>query len=144
MAVLRRRRRLRAAGVLSGAALVLVSAPGCAPPPHGVATAKNIAWIQLKQRGWTSQAQCLVDLWNAESGWNVYAVNKSSGAYGIPQALPASRMRSAGPDWVHNPATQIRWGLSYIGARYGGPCNALRHEQRYHWYIRATDAPEFD
>ena len=57
-----------------------------------------------------------------------------SGAYGIPQALPASKMAAAGPDWRTNPATQIRWGLGYIGATYGTPCNAWGHETADGWY----------
>jgi hypothetical protein len=85
--------------------------------------------------GWSSgEFGCLQSLWNAESGWNVYASNPSSGAYGIPQALPGSKMASAGPDWQSNPATQIRWGLGYIQASYGSPCSAWSHEQGAGWY----------
>ena len=135
MARLHLRRRIRRLVLVVGAVLTLVTASGCQPPPHGVEIARNIAWIQLKQRGWTNQAGCLVNLWSAESSWNVYAVNRSSGAYGIPQALPAKRMASAGRDWATNPATQIRWGLTYIAQRYGGPCNAWRHERIFHWYL---------
>ena len=64
-----------------------------------------------------------------ESGWNVYADNPSSSAYGIPQALPGSKMASAGADWATNPVTQIRWGLGYIQDRYGSPCGAWGHSQ---------------
>lgn len=136
------RRRLRALVLVLGAAVLVVLGSGCAPPPRGVEIAKNHAWIQLKQRGWIGQAGCLSNLWTAESGWNVLALNRASGAYGIPQALPAARMASAGRDWVHNPATQIRWGLTYIQQRYGGPCNAWRHFQRTRWYIApATEDP---
>jgi transglycosylase-like protein with SLT domain len=131
------RRSLRTLALASVAALAVLVSVSCAPPPGGVKTAWNIAGKQLRQRGWTPQAQCLINLWQAESGWNVYAVNRASGAYGIPQALPANRMRSAGRDWVHNPATQIRWGLDYIKQRYGGPCNAWRAFQRQHWYMKA-------
>jgi hypothetical protein len=123
-------------------AVVLVAGTSCQPPRNGVAIAKRIAWMQLNSRGWIPQAQCLVDLWQAESGWNVYALNKSSGAYGIPQALPANRMAWAGRDWVHNPATQIYWGLTYIKTRYGGPCNAWRHWRAVHWYQRPAVPPE--
>ncbi len=132
------RSRLCTLALASAAALALLVSVSCAPPPGGVKTAWNIAGKQLHQRGWSSQAQCLINLWQAESGWNVYAVNRASGAYGIPQALPANRMRAAGPDWVHNPATQIRWGLDYIRQRYGGPCNAWREFQRRHWYVKAA------
>jgi hypothetical protein len=70
------------------------------------------------------QFPCLNKLWNKESGWNARAENKSSGAYGIPQAYPGSKMSSAGSDWKTNPATQIKWGLSYIGGKYHNPCGA--------------------
>jgi hypothetical protein len=84
----------------------------------------------------TSPAQfaCLVTVWNRESHWNHKAHNRSSGAHGIPQALPGSKMRSAGADWRTNPVTQIKWGLSYIDRRYGSPCGALRHMNRHGWY----------
>ena len=73
-------------------------------------------------------------LWALESGWNIYASNPSSGAYGIPQALPGSKMASAGPDWQGDAATQIRWGLSYIQGTYGSPCAAWSHEEADGWY----------
>ena len=69
-----------------------------------------------------------------ESGWQVTATNPGSGAYGIPQSLPASQMASAGPDWRTNPATQIKWGLTYIHDRYGSPSGAWAHEQSHNWY----------
>lgn len=85
--------------------------------------------------GWSaSEFGCLQSLWNAESGWNPSASNPNSGAYGIPQALPGSKMASAGPDWQSNPATQIRWGLGYIKSTYGSPCAAWSHEQGSGWY----------
>jgi hypothetical protein len=80
------------------------------------------------------QYGCLVQLWNRESGWNYHASNSSSGAYGIPQALPGSKMASAGADWRTNPATQVRWGLRYISSRYGTPCGAWAHSQSFGWY----------
>jgi hypothetical protein len=80
------------------------------------------------------QMPCLDKLWTKESGWNHKALNKSSGAYGIPQALPATKMASMGSDWRTNPITQIRWGLWYIGASYGDPCNALAHSNHYGYY----------
>jgi hypothetical protein len=89
----------------------------------------------LGQFGWSaSQFSCLEPLWYHESGWNPSAENPSSGAYGIPQALHGSMMASAGSDWRTNPATQIRWGLSYIHDRYGSPCGAWAHEQSANWY----------
>jgi uncharacterized protein YabE (DUF348 family) len=93
-------------------------------PAPSPGSAKAIARNLLAQRGWgTTQYDCLVTLWNHESGWNVHAANPS-GAYGIPQALPGSKMASAGPDWQNNAETQIKWGLSYISSRYGTPCGA--------------------
>lgn len=89
----------------------------------------------LGKFGWkASQFSCLEPLWYHESGWNPRAENPSSGAYGIPQALHGSMMASTGSDWRTNPATQIRWGLSYIHDRYGSPCGAWAHEQSANWY----------
>lgn len=98
-------------------------------------SAKAIARQMVEQRGWgQNQYSCLVVLWNHESSWRVNAYNPS-GAYGIPQALPGSKMASAGPDWRTNPATQIRWGLGYISSRYGTPCNAWYEWQAHGgWY----------
>ena len=96
---------------------------------------QQIAEQMLSQFGWSSgQFSCLQPLWAHESGWNPYAQNPSSGAYGIPQALPGSKMASVGGDWQSNPATQIRWGLSYIQGNYGSPCGAWAHEQADGWY----------
>jgi hypothetical protein len=96
---------------------------------------QEIAAAMLGDYGWgQGQFGCLVSLWNAESGWNVHAFNQGSGAYGIPQSLPGSKMSSAGPDWMNDAATQIRWGLGYIRARYGSPCAAWDQELRAGWY----------
>ncbi|GAB2980776.1 hypothetical protein GCM10027076_18430 [Nocardioides montaniterrae] len=81
-----------------------------------------------------SQWPYLNALWNRESGWNQLAENKSSGAYGIPQSLPGTKMAVVGPDWRTNPETQIKWGLAYISARYGNPQGAWAHSQRFGWY----------
>lgn len=80
-----------------------------------------------------TQFECLRLLWNRESGWNYRAYNPS-GAYGIPQALPGSKMASAGADWATNPITQVKWGLSYIADRYSTPCAAWAHSQATGWY----------
>ena len=110
-----------------------VAAPPAAAPNPG--SAQAIAHDMVLARGWgEGEFSCLVSLWNKESGWNVYAQNPSSGAYGIPQALPAGKMASAGSDWRTNAATQIRWGIGYIADRYGSPCAAWRHSQRHNWY----------
>ena len=96
---------------------------------------QQIAEQMLSQFGWSSsQFSCLQPLWALESGWNIYASNPSSGAYGIPQALPGSKMASAGPDWQGDAATQIRWGLTYIQGTYGSPCAAWSHEEADGWY----------
>nr|WP_217197278.1 transglycosylase SLT domain-containing protein [Streptomyces buecherae] len=80
------------------------------------------------------QFQCFSNIVNHESTWNYKASNPSSGAYGLVQALPASKMSSAGADWRTNPATQIKWGLSYMNERYQGPCGAWTFWQSNHWY----------
>ena len=83
-----------------------------------------------------SQWNCLDNLWQGESGWRYTAENPSSGAYGIPQSLPGSKMASVAPDWRTNPVTQIRWGLEYIRSSYGTPCGAWDFWQSRspHWY----------
>jgi hypothetical protein len=99
-----------------------------APPDPG--TAKSIAYNMMSSFGFpTSEFSCLDDLWTRESGWMDDAENPTSGAYGIPQALPGSKMASAGADWQTDPATQIRWGLGYIQQTYGNPCAAWNFDQ---------------
>jgi hypothetical protein len=96
---------------------------------------KGIALDQVVQRAWSfREFRCLDNLWTRESNWNHRAYNSSSGAYGIPQALPAGKMRGAGRDWKSNPETQIRWGLAYIKGRYGRPCGAWGHFRSHNWY----------
>jgi hypothetical protein len=103
--------------------------------PAASGSPQQIAQAMLGSFGWSSsQFSCLDPLWAHESGWSVTAYNAGSGAYGIPQALPGSRMASAGPDWQNNAATQIRWGLEYIKGTYGSPCGAWDHEQATGWY----------
>lgn len=86
-------------------------------------------------RGWTGGQWTWLDrLWLRESRWNTRAENPSSGAYGIPQALPGSKMSSVARDWRTNPITQIRWGLGYIKGRYGSPCGAWAHSESHGWY----------
>ena len=109
------------------------AAPASGVPTPG--TSQMIAYDLVIQRGLSdSEFDCLNALWKKESGWNHFAQNRSSGAYGIPQALPGSKMASAGADWATNPETQIRWGLGYIEGRYGTPCAAWEHSQRKGWY----------
>jgi hypothetical protein len=96
---------------------------------------QTAAHALVLRRGWSeTQWSCLNALWTRESGWRTYAVNQRSGAYGIPQALPATKMASAGADWRTNPITQIEWGLSYIAATYGTPCVALSHSSAHGYY----------
>ena len=96
---------------------------------------REIARALLAEFGFSAdQFGCLDSLYMSESGWRVNADNPSSSAYGIPQALPGSKMSSAGADWATNPATQIRWGLGYIQDRYGSPCGAWGFKQGNGWY----------
>ncbi|MGX6602434.1 aggregation-promoting factor C-terminal-like domain-containing protein [Micromonosporaceae bacterium Da 78-11] len=90
--------------------------------------------LMLKAGFGIDQFPCLDKLWKKESGWNYRATNRSSGAYGIPQALPGSKMGSVAGDWKSNPATQIKWGLGYIEGRYNTPCGAWSHSQNVGWY----------
>ncbi|WP_037864106.1 transglycosylase SLT domain-containing protein [Streptomyces sp. NRRL S-340] len=82
----------------------------------------------------SGQFQCFSNIVSHESGWNMNAVNASSGAYGLFQALPAGKYASAGADWRTNPATQIKWGLNYMNSSYGSPCGAWSFWQTNHWY----------
>ena len=122
--------------------LITVTAP-VQDPDKSVDTAhyRVYAQSQLSPKQW----KCLDELWDRESSWRTHkkpwrAKNKSSGAFGIPQALPASKMYSAGMDAMTNPVTQVKWGLAYIKQRYSsapkdaGACNALRHHDRKGWY----------
>ena len=96
---------------------------------------RSIARSMLGSYGWgEDQWGCLDSLWQRESGWNHLAMNPSSGAYGIPQSLPGSKMASVAGDWQTNPTTQITWGLGYISERYGSPCNAWGHSESVGWY----------
>jgi hypothetical protein len=103
-------------------------------PAQPSGSPQQIAMSMLPGFGWSSsQFGCLDSLWSQESGWSVTAQN-GDGAYGIPQAMPGSRMASAGPDWETDAATQIRWGLGYIRDLYGSPCGAWAHEEATGWY----------
>lgn len=97
--------------------------------------ARDIARRMLRSFGWSRrQFKYLNWLWDRESGWTVHAENPSSGAYGIPQAVPGSKMASAGPNWRTSAKTQIRWGLGYIRATYDSPRRAWEHEAFAGWY----------
>ena len=103
------------------------------PPDPG--TAQSTAYSIMASFGFSPQTYfgCLQDIWNRESGWR-YDAENASGAYGIPQALPGSKMASAGADWQTDPATQIRWGLGYIKNVYGNPCSAWAFEEANGYY----------
>jgi membrane protein involved in colicin uptake len=102
----------------------------------GTPAANRALGMQLcADRGWsTSQCGDLAKLWQKESGWSTSAHNGSSGAHGIPQALPGSKMASKGSDWATSARTQIAWGLDYIAGRYGNPSAAWAHSVRTGWY----------
>ena len=104
-------------------------------PPPNPGTAQSIAYTMMPSFGFDPKTQfgCLDNIWTRESGWRYNAYN-ASGAYGIPQALPGSKMASAGADWQTNPATQIAWGLGYIKSTYGTPCNAWAFWQANGYY----------
>jgi hypothetical protein len=110
-------------------------APIVDEPPPDPGTAQAIAYKLLPSFGFSASGQygCLDDIFSRESGWRYNAEN-ASGAYGIPQALPGSKMASAGPDWQTSPTTQIKWGLGYIKDRYGSPCDAWSFWQAHGWY----------
>ncbi len=96
---------------------------------------RTLARALMPQFGMSSsEFSCLDSIWSQESGWNVHAANPTSSAYGIPQALPGSKMSSAGPDWQNNPITQIKWGLGYIKGRYGSACGAAGFKSSHGWY----------
>jgi hypothetical protein len=96
---------------------------------------REIARTLMPQFGFAAdQFGCLDSLWTRESNWSASAHNPSSGAHGIPQSLPGSKMASVGPDWETNPVTQITWGLGYIQDRYGSPCGAWAHSESHGWY----------
>jgi G5 domain len=108
------------------------------PPATDVQKGSNRALGQQMAadlHGWTGDEwSCLDTLWAHESGWSQTSGNLSSGAYGIPQALPGSKMAAYGADWQTNPATQITWGFAYISGRYGTPCGAWGHFTSHNWY----------
>lgn len=100
-----------------------------------IAEIQQYAHDKVIAMGWTEQDfQNLVELWNRESGWRWNADNPTSDAYGIPQALPGSKMASAGSDWATNPKTQVDWGLKYIQQRYGSPTAAINFWDAHNWY----------
>ena len=123
------------ADAATAAAAAAAAAAGAVPTNYSGEDPRSLAKPLVAAQGWgDSEYQCLVLLWNRESQWNPYAENASSGAYGIPQSLPGSKMASAGADWRTNPITQINWGIGYIKGRYGTPCSAWAHSNAVGWY----------
>lgn len=123
----------RIAGALI-ALLMFVLLVGCDPHRPQNNTPQDWAvWILILDHE-ANQWSCLNTLWQLESGWNIHATNPYSGAYGIPQALPGSKMGAVAPDWQTNGLTQVAWGIYYVNVRYGGPCAALNHEYAFGWY----------
>ena len=126
-----------ASGAIFSTQLALVSAVSrqveLARTPLG---AKKVAkGILMEEYGFAEKEyKCLNQLWTKESNWNYKSRNKRSGAHGIPQALPATKMNVVSTDWRTNPVTQIRWGLRYISIRYETPCKALSKHKRSNWY----------
>lgn len=96
--------------------------------------AQALGQKMVAQAGWGGQWAAFNNIVMAESGWNIHADNASSGAYGIPQALPGSKMASAGPNWQNSAQTQIAWMIGYIRSRYGNPNNAWAFHQANGWY----------
>lgn len=123
------------AAAAGGSTVAAGNSPVVNLPPPNPGTAQRIAYNMLSQFGWAPSTyySCLDNIWSRESGWNYQAQN-ASGAFGIPQALPGSKMASAGADWATNPATQIKWGLGYIQGRYGDPCQAWAYWQANGFY----------
>jgi hypothetical protein len=135
LAALKKKLAAEKAAAVRAAALLKAERAKAAAHRNAQRDPRAIARILVAERGWsTSQFSCLDALWRRESGWNYRASNPSSGAYGIPQSLPGSKMASVGSDWRTNPVTQIKWGLNYIAARYGTPCGAWAHSQNTGWY----------
>ncbi|MGW0760290.1 aggregation-promoting factor C-terminal-like domain-containing protein [Streptomyces sp. NPDC002814] len=120
-----------AAVAAAATGLVLTAAPAHAAPASSAAQAKAIAKQMIPS---TAQYNAFSKIVEHESGWDVDAMNASSGAYGLVQALPGSKMASAGSDWKTNAKTQIEWGLDYMNDRYGSPVGAWNFWQANGWY----------
>ncbi|MFC7863832.1 transglycosylase SLT domain-containing protein [Streptomyces murinus] len=136
MSVIRRiaspKKALTVAAVAAATAgMALSAAPAQAAAPASASSAQAIAHKMIPD---AAQFHAFSQIVQHESGWNPSATNASSGAYGLVQALPGSKMASAGADWKTNPATQIKWGLDYMNSRYGSPAKAWSFWQTNHWY----------
>ena len=119
--------------IVTGDEAAAIYVANAADPENG--SIKAYAFKLVSSLSWgRDQYSCLVALWERESNWRWDAVNRSSGAYGIPQSLPGRKMAEMGADWLTNPETQVRWGVNYIKNRYGAPCGAMAHSNKYNWY----------
>lgn len=122
----------KAALIASAVALLFGAGTATAKPP-----VVSVARAEAAKHGVTGSSwQCLSTIIDRETGgsWSVYETNSSSGAYGLPQSLPGSKMSSAGSDWRSNPATQVRWMIGYVRERYGSPCGAWAFWRQNLWY----------
>ena len=130
-------RKIKAAALSSTSGAAVGGSVSISPVKAAASTGdpKAITLALMPSFGFSpSDFSCIDQIWTQESGWNVHADNPSSGAYGIPQALPGSKMASAGPNWQNDATTQIKWGLGYIKASYGTPCNAAAFKLAHGWY----------
>jgi len=135
LAAARQRVRDQAATKAAGADDPAILAIPVQPPGGTSEQNRELGRFMTLEYGWDEgQFDCLDEIWSQESNWETTAENPSSGAYGIPQSLPGTKMASAGDDWRTNPATQIEWGLGYIDDVYGTPCSAWDFKQGTGWY----------
>ncbi|WP_330457591.1 transglycosylase SLT domain-containing protein [Streptomyces sp. NBC_00820] len=125
------KKALASAAVAAAAAGLAISAAPAQAATGSASSAQSIAHQMIPD---AAQYNAFNKIVSHESGWNPSATNSSSGAYGLVQALPGSKMASAGSDWKTNPATQIKWGLNYMNSRYGSPVQAWNFWQTNHWY----------
>ncbi|MEU8032679.1 transglycosylase SLT domain-containing protein [Streptomyces sp. NPDC049099] len=125
------KKALTAAAVAAATAGMALSAAPAQAAPASASSAQAIAHKMIPD---AAQFNAFSKIVERESGWNPTATNSSSGAYGLVQALPGSKMSSAGADWKTNPATQIKWGLDYMNSRYGSPAKAWSFWQANGWY----------
>ncbi|MFB7334341.1 lytic transglycosylase domain-containing protein [Streptomyces adustus] len=124
----------KALSVVAVAAATAGMALAAAPAQASTTSASSAQAIAHRMIPDTAQYNAFNQIVTHESGWNHTATNSSSGAYGLVQALPGSKMATAGSDWKTNPATQIKWGLDYMNSRYGSPAQAWDFWQTHHWY----------
>ncbi|MEV6589480.1 aggregation-promoting factor C-terminal-like domain-containing protein [Streptomyces acidicola] len=120
-----------AAAAATAAGTLIAATPAQATWETSPSRSRAVAKKMIDER---AQYRCFARIVDRESDWRVTATNASSGAYGLMQALPGSKMASAGRDWRTNPATQIKWGMRYMNNRYGSPCGAWKFWRANGWY----------